>query len=196
MTTNLAAEVPTTDSVLWKNRRTRKSLVRIPRVIQILFTRYLHQRPIPRIRRIIAHTQQIIDGVLILAATETIVGDSRTRRHPRRSTVLQQSVDGSDEALDFAETWLRLIPWRHFAAVDIVQSFSPVMSILAGTKISRHRIQPQITLNLLRTVAADAPGAQELLLWFAPSADAIEQTTEQTVREVRASSRAGAREQQ
>ena len=109
-----------------------------------------------RLGRIVAHTEQIVDGVLIFLAAEPIMGHRRTRRHARRAAFADALIELGNHLADLIGRWLRFLLRRHFAGVDFLHYLRPNLPINAGLKIPRNFIQPQIALGFLRPVTGNA----------------------------------------
>ena len=105
-------------------------------------------------RRIVAHSEQVIDGVLILLPTQAIMCHRRTRCHPHRLALFEPRVEFSDEGRDFVLLRLRLVFRRHLAAVDLFDHLRPKMAVFAHSEIARELIEAKIPLLFVRAVAA------------------------------------------
>ncbi len=115
----------------------------------------------PGHRRIVAHTEQIIDRVLVLFAAQPIVRHGGPRRHSHRAAFAKPCIEIRHERRDFILTWLRLRLWRHLTAVHLIDRLRPVMSICAQTKVTRQLINSNIAFDFFRTMTPDAMSRQE-----------------------------------
>ena len=109
-----------------------------------------------RLGRIVAHTEQVIDRVLIFLATEPIVHHSRPRCHARCPPLLDERVEIRDERSDLGLCWPGLCLRGHFATVDPLEGFCPDVAVEARLEITRQPVDPDISLFLLRAMTADA----------------------------------------
>ena len=109
-----------------------------------------------RFGRIVAHAEQVIDRILVFLATEPIVCHRRPRCHARCLTLLKERSEIRDERCNLRLCWPGLCLRRHFATVDPLEGFCPVVAIQAPLEVARQPVDPDISLFLLRAMTADA----------------------------------------
>lgn len=108
------------------------------------------------LRRIISHAEQIIDGVLILLSAQPIMRHRRSRRHPRRTALLDPRIQTRHKHRDLLLRRPFFLLRRHLTRIDLLHHLSPVVRVCAEFKITREPVDPQVTLLLLWAMTANA----------------------------------------
>ena len=117
-----------------------------------------------RLRGIVAHTEQIIDRVLVLRPAQPIMRDRRPRRHPRRPALLNPRIEARNKRRDLLLRRLLLLLRRHLARIDLLDHFRPMMRVRPQLEVPRELVDAQITLLLFRAVARDAVFLQKSVI--------------------------------
>ena len=97
--------------------------------------------------RIITHSQQVIDCILILSAAQSIMRHWRTCCHAHCSAFAELCIQVRHERSDFILSRLRLRLGRHLAAVDLVDRLRPVMRIGTQSEIARQQVNANVAFH-------------------------------------------------
>ena len=107
---------------------------------------------------IVAHTEQVIDGVLIFLTAEAIMSDGGTCRQARRPSFLEAGVEVRNEGghLCLGGLGLLVLLGRHLAGVHLLHGFRPMMGVGAQFEITRELVEAEVAFFLIGPVAAGA----------------------------------------
>ena len=133
--------------------RRRKRQLR-PDALKAMPPRVLIQ--LARLRGIVAHTEQVIDRVLILCPAQSVMRHRWPRRHPRRLALFDPRIQTRHKRRDLRLRRLLLLLRRHLTRVHLLDHFRPMMRVRAQFEITRELIDAQIALLLFRSMAAEA----------------------------------------
>ena len=128
--------------------------------------------------RIVANAEQVVDGILILFATQAVMGNGGSCCHSRSATLFESCIKIGNELSDLLLARSRLWLRRHLATVDLLEDFTPAIRVGPHAEITRELVDTHAAELFLRTVATNAMLLKELLQGLSSIGGSIQNETQ------------------